>query len=549
MVKLLCVTALLAAVFRVTEANSLPIVDLGYEVHQASSFSNEHGWYNFSNIRYAAPPLGDLRFRPPVPPSTNRSEIQTGNVGRVCPQAAMPQWATTASAFIVKTLYGSTLNASDSKFSIIDGARVHDGRITEDCLFLDVVVPKKIYERRRQNHTQTALAPVLVNIYGGGYVMGEKTSIDPSGLMKRSMQEDDGFIWVSFNYRVGAFGWLAHDATTERGVANAGLHDQRLALEWVNRNIHLFGGDANQVTVIGQSAGGGSIIHQIVAYGGSVPGNFQKAIVQSPGLSLTTEEQQNETAKQFLQILNVTSIEEARQLPTERLIAANSYQITNLSTYGSFSYGPVTDGTFAPDVPAHLLAKGQFNKNVRLIVGHNADEGLFVTSPETSNGSVLTTLVGEAFPNFGSDLTSHITSNLYPPVYNGSYSYKSPVRRADLLFSEAYFTCSTNALSRALPNQTYPYLFSVYPALHSSDSSYVWYDGSSSAVGNATIAYMMQDHISSFIRNGTPVSTIGPPFRSWSVSRSVLDIDTSSVTEMKDPTDNERCRFWQQAPY
>ncbi|GKZ27514.1 hypothetical protein AbraCBS73388_004829, partial [Aspergillus brasiliensis] len=383
----LWLTVILGALSRVAEAASLPIVDLGYELHQASSFSNEHNWYNFSNIRYAAPPLGQLRFQPPVPPTTNRTKILTGDVGRVCPQADMPQWATTASAFIVETLYGYTLNTSDSKFSVIDGAGVHDGRITEDCLFLDVIVPKKIYERRGGNHTAERLAPVLVSIYGGGYVMGHKNTIDPSGLMERGMEVDDGFIWVSFNYRVGAFGWLASDATTEHGVANAGLHDQRLALEWVKNNIHLFGGDANQVTVIGQSAGGGSIIHQIVAYGGDVPATFQRAIVQSPGLSFTTENQQNEIANQFLQILNVSSVEEARQLPSESLIAANSYQITNLSTYGSFSYGPVTDGSFAPDVPVHLLAKGRFNQNISLIVGHNADEGLFITSPATRNSS------------------------------------------------------------------------------------------------------------------------------------------------------------------
>ncbi|GLA44579.1 hypothetical protein AnigIFM63309_003801 [Aspergillus niger] len=446
----------------------------------------------------------------------------------------MPQWATTASAFIVETLFGSALNTSNSKFSVIDGAGVHDGRISEDCLFLDVIVPKKIYERRSQNHTAKSLAPVLVSIYGGGYVMGHKNTIDPSGLMKRGMQDDDGFLWVSFNYRVGAFGWLASDATTEHGVANAGLHDQRLALEWVKNNIHLFGGDANQVTVIGQSAGGGSIVHQIVAYGGDVPATFQKAIVQSPGLSFTTEGQQNEIANQFLRILNVSSIKEARRLPTESLIAANSYQITNLSTYGSFSYGPVTDGSFAPDVPVHLLTKGRFKPNVSLIVGHNADEGLFITSPGTRNSSFLTTLVGEAFPNFSHNLTDYIFNDLYPPVYNGSYDYRSPVWRADLLFSEAYFTCSTNALTRALPNQTYPYIFSVFPALHSMDSSYVWYDGSSSAVGNTTIAYILQDYILTFIKSGIPSSTIGPPFQPWSVRGSVLNVDTSDVAEMKD---------------
>ena len=70
---------------------SLPIVDLGYELHQAAFFNSTGGFYNFSNVRYAAPPTGDLRFRPPQPPAQNRGEVQTGDVGRICAQAS-PAW-------------------------------------------------------------------------------------------------------------------------------------------------------------------------------------------------------------------------------------------------------------------------------------------------------------------------------------------------------------------------------------------------------------------------------------------------------------------------
>ena len=84
---------------------------------------------------------------------------------------------------------------------------------------------------------------------------------------------------------MGAFGWLAGPTLQSDGTANAGLYDQRLALEWVEKNIHLFGGDPCRVTVLGESAGGGSIMHQITAHGGlKGPAPFQQAIMQSPGL-------------------------------------------------------------------------------------------------------------------------------------------------------------------------------------------------------------------------------------------------------------------------
>jgi len=102
-------------------------------------------------------------------------------------------------------------------------------------------------------------------IYGGGYTAGDKSgSGNPAGLLARSENNNaSGVIYVSMNYRLGAFGWLSGPTFQQDGAANAGLLDQRMALEWVQENIHLFGGDPNRVTVFGESAGGGSIMHQI----------------------------------------------------------------------------------------------------------------------------------------------------------------------------------------------------------------------------------------------------------------------------------------------
>lgn len=163
---------------------NLPIVDLGYELHQASSFNvsppsavkytpiadnlqSTGGFYNFSNIRYAAPPTGELRFAAPQPPAVNRSAVQTGSQGRICPQAD-PAWLLIAGEYIPLYLSGNqtTFNASSfaSNSSAATTLPAQDPRSTEDCLFLDVVVPEAIFNARGSGYG----APVLVWIYGGG---------------------------------------------------------------------------------------------------------------------------------------------------------------------------------------------------------------------------------------------------------------------------------------------------------------------------------------------------------------------------------------------
>ena len=113
---------------------------------------------------------------------------------------------------------------------------------------------------------------------------GESAQSDPSGLIKASQAGgDDGIIFVQINYRLGALGWLAGTTLQAAGgVSNAGFYDQRLAIEWVAKYAHLFGGDGQNITIIGESAGAGSILQQITAFGGQQGVSFQGAILQSP---------------------------------------------------------------------------------------------------------------------------------------------------------------------------------------------------------------------------------------------------------------------------
>lgn len=160
------------------------------------------GFHNFSNVRYAAPPTVENRFRVPVPPVQNRSHIHDGSKGRVCPQAT-PGWALhIGPRFVEDYLQGREFNGSANVSSYPYIPPVPDPRVTEDCLFLDVLVPEKILARA-QNPRRPSKAPVLVWIHGGGYTTGEKGSFTgASGLMQKSMEQGEGMIIVSINYRV-----------------------------------------------------------------------------------------------------------------------------------------------------------------------------------------------------------------------------------------------------------------------------------------------------------------------------------------------------------
>ncbi len=167
----------------------------------------ETGLYNFSNIRYSEPPVGELRFRAPVPPRNRNKIIDQGKIGRVCPQAS-PGWVAAAGELLPVYFAGKIFNASAFNSTLADSLSrpppPQDPRVSEDCLFLNVIVPQKVFENAARH--RKPLAPVLVWIHGGGYTSGEKTvgdGFNPARLIKTSQSfNSTGLIYVAINYRV-----------------------------------------------------------------------------------------------------------------------------------------------------------------------------------------------------------------------------------------------------------------------------------------------------------------------------------------------------------
>ncbi|KAB8214119.1 Alpha/Beta hydrolase protein [Aspergillus novoparasiticus] len=528
----------LVTYLHISTASSLPVVDLGYELHQAFSLNETTRLYNFSNIRYAAPPLGNLRFRVPLPPKVNRTKVQTG-------------------AFLTSYFTKATFSASlDVSYPV---PFIQDPRISEDCLFLDVVVPQKVFDRAQGKTPvpKESLAPVIVYFCGGGYVLGDKGGVDPSGLIQRSQQQGkDGVIYVALNYRLGAFGWLAGHTVSRKGTTNAALHDQRLGLTWVAQNIHLFGGDTDRVTVMGVSSGSGSILHQLAAYKGlQGPSLFQQAILQSPAWEPNYDtDKQERTFRQYLKLLNVSTIEEARQLPSEKLIAANTHQVSS-SPYGTFTYGPVVDGVFVPDLPGKLLLRGEFDHSVKILNGHTLNEALMYTPPSSFQEWGSLALMDENFLDLSEDMKETIVNVLYPPILDGKYGYRGWVERVSSALSDICFQCNSYHLNHAYSNSTYTYVFSIPPAMHWMDHPYSFYikdakplvENPLFQVTNETVAFILQDYVTSFVQTGKLTSSLAPPLEIYGPESRVVSIGSNNITRMRDPACNARCVYWQTA--
>lgn len=400
----------------------------------------------------------------------------------------------------------------------------------------------------------------MVWFYGGGYSSGDKTSSgSPSGLIDRSEEE---IIYVSFNYRLGAFGFLAgDDFRKEGGVSNAGLLDQRLALKWVKDHIAKFGGDPERVTVFGESAGGSSILHHITA---PKPALFSQALLQSPAFQpIVGEKNEDVTYEQFLKLLNVTTLAEARKAPFQSVLVAN-IKAVGAATYGAFTFGPTVDGAYVPDLPGRRLAEGKFNKDLNIMVGHNADEGLLFTSPTENGTAGIKEALDNALPTLKNHpkVQDHILNVLYPPPSNTT-SYHDEIGRAVALISELVVTCNTFYLDKAFHNHTYAYEFAIPPALHAQDVGYTYYTGTGQPQPNAglfsaggvlypEIAIAMQDYFTSFAQTGKPnlhVSKRVPMFRQYGDFANLQLLTPNGISHKQDDADNARCDYWQQALY
>ncbi|KAH8834373.1 carboxylesterase family protein-like protein [Flagelloscypha sp. PMI_526] len=536
--KLLCVSSLVA----VGLAAALPTVDVGYARYQAANLTGKD-YYSFSNIRYAAPPVDNLRWRAPQLPSPNRSRvIQTSpDSNIICPQSN-PAWYNNATAFLKDYLgFAPGLDPGPLLLDPSQPTPEIDPRTSEDCLVLDVFSPKHLFD-------QHGHAPVLVWIHGGGWVSGSKDAFffTPEGLYNVSQS---AFIVVSINYRLGALGFLGGSVVKEHGVLNAGLLDQRFALEWVKTHISKFGGDPLKVTIMGESAGGSAVMHQITAYGGAHGAPFAQAIPQSAAwLPTLTPEIQDANAKAFLGYLNVESLDEARNASYNDIIRANLLLVGNASPYPSYPVAPVADGSFVPSPPAKLFASGKYTHGLRVLTGHNLDEGLLFTNPIAADDAPYVQWMYDLFPSATKDALDELLVQ-YPSTFDGSLPYTSQITRASLTAGDLTFNAVASAIASAKKHETsFAYFFTLYPGLHGQDLAYTFYTPESpgaAGVANVSIARTFQKGLASFVTTGTPDFGTGP-LRAYGTKGNVLVISDNGIASGVDPALNSRTAWWNQ---
>ncbi|KAF2459518.1 Alpha/Beta hydrolase protein [Lineolata rhizophorae] len=540
----------------------LPIVDLFYSIHQATYFNATGNFFFFQDIPYAAPPTGNLRFTAPMLPMADRFNVHTGFGGRKCPQAPVPAWSV-ASSFASQYLSGVPLG--QIAIPELDTTPVTPGpQETEDCLYLDVMAPKDALQSAVGQPTAVFSppkpgAPVLVWIHGGSYTTGSKDFYgDLSGLYPRlDVAGIEKMVFVSINYRLGAFGFLAGSTVQMGGVANAGLLDQRMALEWVRQNIFRFGGDPNRITVMGESAGAGSVMFQLAAYGGHFGTPFQQAIIQSPGyIDISTREAQDETFNTFLELAGADSLQSLRALPSEDLMRANSLQVNTKSIFAFPPFGPAVDGIFAPTMPDHGLLNSPptFDTGIPVMASRVSFEGLLFTQPDAARyDDSLHDFMRQLLPGITESAIRYVTSTLYPADYGraGELRYADPVQRAARILSEAGFDCAARDLGIALQGGAglHAYEFAVPPALHAYDVPYTFWGGSEVDVPgpagvNGTVANAIQMALASFVAEGRPrdMPAYGP-------ERKCTRFSDEGITVGTDGAVDRRCGFWQSRAY
>jgi para-nitrobenzyl esterase len=473
----------------------------------------------FLGIPYAAPPVGSSRWRPPQTTASWQQALDASHFGHNCPQGSSP-------------------------FGIASA--------TEDCLNLNVYTPPTgpFGGALRRD-------PVMVYIHGGAFRFGESNDYDPRALVQR------GVVVVTINYRLGALGFMAHPALTaespDRASGNYGLMDQQEALRWVRRNISRFGGNENNVTIFGESAGGVSVHAQLVS--SQVAGLFQGAIAQSGAYALTetplaTAEAQG-TA--LATALSCTDLACLRAVPVTTLLATENP--------GPAGYIPDIDGKVLTQSIGPALASGAFTR-VPVIEGSTHDEyrlfvALFfdlVTGPITAAAypAVVGAVLGVPAPVVSAIVAQYPLGN-----------YASPDLALAAVGTDAVFACNTAAAAQSLqqyvptwayefndPNAPQPFLPPVsfpYGAFHTAELQYLFgvrpnlptppLTANQQQLADAMVRYWTQ-----FARLGNPNGLSAPLWTRYLPPltdrlQSLVPPSPQASTETAFATDH-KCAFW-----
>ncbi|KAJ7644706.1 carotenoid ester lipase precursor [Roridomyces roridus] len=337
-------------------ALAAPTVTLDSAVFTGKAGSNTQ---SFLGIPFAKPPVGDLRLQLPQPVDKYTGSYTVTSFGDACPQQEIELPILTGVAqevvdYVANSIFGLVFPAA------------------EDCLTLNVIKPSTA--------KATSKLPVVVWIFGGGFELGSPAMYDGTTIVQRSIDLGEPVIYVSMNYRISAFGFLASKEIREAGVGNLGLQDQRQALRWIQQYIGAFGGDPTKVTIWGESAGAISVSLHMLANNGDNQGLFRGAFMES-GSPIPVGPIEN-GQKYYDAIVQKTGCSGASDtLACLRTVPYDQFKAAQDASPGIFSYQslvlaflPREDGTFLTANPQALVQQGKVS-NVPFVTGDCDDEG------------------------------------------------------------------------------------------------------------------------------------------------------------------------------
>ncbi|KAI0642945.1 carotenoid ester lipase precursor [Trametes meyenii] len=372
----------------------------------------------FLGIPFAKAPVGDLRFNLPVAVDPYTGTHTVTAFGPSCPQQAIDfdlpsELAEDAVNFIVNSIFQLVFPAQ------------------EDCLSINVMVPA--------GTKPNAKLPVVAWIFGGGFELGSPSMYDGGSIVSRSIKLGEPVIYVSMNYRVSAYGFLASKEVKEAGVGNLGLQDQRLALQWIQKYISAFGGDPTKVTIWGESAGAISVALHLITNGGDTQGLFRGAFMQS-GSPIPVGDIAHGQAD-YDKIVSETGCSGSadtlsclRQVPFDTLKKAVDASPGIFAPQSlRLAWLPRVDGTFLTDTPQNLVQKGSV-ANVPFVSGDCDDEGTLFS---------LSTLNVTS----ESDLRSYIKSNYLPEATSSDLDQLLKLYPQDITSGSPFNTGIFNALT------------------------------------------------------------------------------------------------------
>jgi para-nitrobenzyl esterase len=499
--------ALLAALIAALPAAPSDQVHLAGGVVEGTTGKNT-GIRAYLGIPYAAPPVGDLRWKAPQPVPAWTGVQKADHFGARCMQ---------------NNVFGDMV--------------FEDAGMSENCLNLNVWTPAKSAREK---------LPVMVWIYGGGFQAGATSEPRQNG----EVLAGKGVVVVSMNYRLGIFGFYSHpELTKESGHSssgNYGLLDQLEALRWVHQNIAAFGGDPNKITIFGESAGSFSVSAQMASP--LAKSLFARAIGESGAFFGTTlaampvSKTEQDGAK-FAASQKASSIAEMRAIPADQLLAASK-------SGGDYRFGPNIDGYFMPESAPEIYAAGK-QRHVPLMAGWNAQE---MSSPAVMAKTTAAKFREQIHQKFPAD--EAVVSKLY-----ASSSDEEGMASAIDLASDQFIVFGTwkwiEMQRKTGGNPVYEYIFSrvrpaapetkfngvpanLFGAVHASEIEYVFgaldsLKGYDWQPEDYKLSELMQTYWSNFAKTGDPNGAGLPKWprndRKDGYAVMYLDVDAHSAPE------------------